>query len=66
MRKLELSPLDQRALELQLKRSIKTCNEAIRRCNAEGDHKSADYIREVKRKPLIKRLADVRAGYIWE
>ena len=66
MRKIELSPLDQKLLEEQLKRSIKKCNDGIRLCVAEGDKKSEEYIREVKRKPLIKKLYDVRQGYIWE
>lgn len=66
MRKIELSPLDQKQLEEQLKRSIKKCNESIKKCVVEGDKKSEEYIREVKRKPLIKKLYDVRQGYIWE
>ena len=66
MRKIELSPLDQKQLETVLRRSIKECNTGIKRCKAEGNIKGADYIREVKRKPLIKKLADVQKGYIWE
>lgn len=66
MRKIELSPLDQRQLEIVLKNSIKECNDGIKRANAEENKRGADYIREVKRKPLIKKLADVRRGYIFE
>ena len=66
MRKIELSPLDQAQLENTLKRGIAECNAGIRLCNAEGNISGAAYIREVKRKPLIKKLCDVRQGYIWE
>ena len=66
MRKIELAEFQKQQLEAVLKKGIKDCNGAIRRCNAAGDKKSADYIREVKRRPLIKKLADVRHGYIWE
>lgn len=66
MRKIELTPYQKQQLEAQLKRSIKECNASIRRCNATGNKKSADYIREVKRKPLIYKLADVRRGYVFE
>lgn len=66
MRKIELTALDQKQLESVLKRSIKECNTGIKRCKADGNNKGAEYIREVKRKPLIKKLADVQKGYIWE
>lgn len=66
MRKIELSPLDQKQLETVLKRSIKECNAGIRRCKVDGNNKGAEYIREVKRKPLIKKLMDVQKGFIWE
>lgn len=66
MRKIELAPYQQKQLEETLKNSIRECNKGIKLCNDEGDIKGADYIREVKRKPLIKKLADVRNGYIWE
>lgn len=66
MRKIELSPIDQKQMETVLLRSIRECNAGIRRCNAEGNTKGAEYIREVKRRPLIKKLADVRQGFIFE
>lgn len=66
MRRIELTALDQKQLEAVLKRSIRECNAGIKRCKAEGNNKGADYIRDVKRKPLIKKLMDVQKGYIWE
>ena len=66
MRKIELAAFQQQQLEAVLKKGIKDCNDAIRRCNAAGDKKSADYIREVKLQPKLEKLADVQHGYIWE
>lgn len=66
MRKIELAPFQQKQLEDTLLRSIKECNAGMKRCNAEGNKRGYDYIKEVKRKPLIKKLFDVRKGYIFE
>lgn len=64
--RIELAPYQQRQLEQTLLRAIRECNDGIKRCNAEGNVRGAQYIREVKRSPLIKKLRDVRAGVIWE
>lgn len=48
------SPFQQSQLEETLLRGIKECNNGIKRCNAEGNIRGAEYIREVKRRPLIK------------
>ena len=66
MRKIELAPYQQKQLEFTLKQGIRECNEGIKRCNADGNVRGAEYIREVKRKPLIHKLRDVLNGYIWE
>ena len=66
MRKVELTPLEQLHLENTLKRGIKECNEGIKLCNAEGNVSGADYIRNVKRSPLVTKLYYVRQGYIYE
>ena len=66
MKKIELSQVDKKQLEMVLLQSIRECNKGIKRCNAEGNEKGAAYIREVKRRPLIKKLFDVRQGYIFE
>lgn len=66
MKKIYLAPFQQSQLEETLLRGIKECNNGIKRCNAEGNIRGAEYIREVKRRPLIKKLQDVRKGIIWE
>lgn len=66
MKMIYLAPHDQKQLEEVLLRGIKECNNGIKRCNAEGNIRGAEYIREVKRRPLIKKLQDVRKGIIWE
>ena len=66
MRKIELAPFQQQQLEQTLLRGIRECNKSIKLCNAEKNIKGAEYIREVKRKPLIKKLHDVRNGFIYE
>lgn len=66
MRRIDLVPFQQQQLEQTLLRSIRQCNEGIKRCNSEGNTRGAEYIREVKRKPLIKKLSDVRQGFIFE
>lgn len=66
MRKIELAPYQQQQLEQTLLRGIQECNNGIKLCIAEGNIRGAEYIREVKRKPLIKKLQDVRSGAIYE
>lgn len=66
MKRIDLAPYEQLQLEETLLRGIKECNNGIKRCNAEGNIRGAEYIREVKRRPLIKKLQDVRKGIIWE
>lgn len=66
MRKIELAPGHQIHLEFMLKLKIKECNDGIKKCLAVGDEKGAAYIRDVKRKPVIKKLRDVQNGFIWE
>nr|DAE65606.1 MAG TPA: hypothetical protein [Caudoviricetes sp.] len=66
VKRIDLAPFQQLQLEKTLLRGIKECNNGIKRCNAEGNIRGAEYIREVKRRPLIKKLQDVRKGIIWE
>lgn len=66
MKRIYLAPFQQLQLEETILRGIKECNNGIKRCNAEGNIRGAEYIREVKRRPLIKKLQDVRKGIIWE
>lgn len=66
MRKIELAPYQQKQLEVTLLKSIRECNAGMKLCNEEGNQRGYDYIKEVKRKPLIKKLYDVRNGYIFE
>ena len=66
MRKIELAPYQQKQMEAVLKRSIKECNDGMKLCKIEGNEKGFEYIREVKRKPLIRKLADVQRGFVWE
>lgn len=66
MRRIELAPYQQRQLEQTLLHAIRECNDGIKLCNADGNIRGAEYIREVKRRPLIKKLQDVRNGVIWE
>lgn len=66
MKRIDLAPHDKLQLEAVLLREIKECNNGIKICKAEGNIRGAEYIREVKRRPLIKKLQDVRKGIIWE
>lgn len=66
MRRIELAPYQQQQLEQTLLRGIRECNDGIKLCNADGDIRGAEYIREVKRRPLVRKLQDVRNGFIWE
>lgn len=66
MRKIELAPYQQKQLEATLLQSIRECNAGMKLCNEEGNRRGYDYIKEVKRKPLIKKLYAVRNGYIFE
>ena len=66
MRKIELAPYQQKQMEAVLKRGIRECNEGMKLCKAEGNESGIEYIREVKRKPLIKKLMNVQRGFIME
>lgn len=66
MRKIELAPYQQKQLEDVLLRNIRECNKGMKLCLEEGNQRGYDYIKEVKRKPLIKKLYDVRNGYVFE
>lgn len=66
MRKIELAPYQIAQMESVLLVKIRECNAGIKLCNAEGNERGAEYIRSVKRKPLIYKLRDVRNGYVWE
>lgn len=66
MRKIELAPYQIQNMETVLLNKIRECNAGIKLCNAEGNERGAEYIRTVKRKPLIHNLHDVRNGYVWE
>lgn len=62
MKMIYLAPHDQKQLEAVLFRGIKECNNGIKRCNAEGNIRGAEYIREVKRRPLIKKITRCSQG----
>lgn len=63
LRKVELAPYQQKQMEQVYLREIRKCNEAIRNATKES---TKEYIRTVKRKPLIENLRNVRNGYVFE
>ena len=63
LRKVELAPYQQKQMEQVYLREIRKCNEAIKNATKES---TKEYIRTVKRKPLIENLRNVRNGYVFE